>query len=101
MTFQYIYFIARKYMKGLASHMAYRDDEDGKLNKTTSFRLSEEMLAKINALRNREGTNKDKIIRRLISYGFILQEEMDGRAREIAKEIASRGSPAQSNKGPR
>lgn len=76
-------------------------DGEGKLNKTTSFRLSEEMLQKINVLRKREGTNKDTIIRRLISYGFILQEEMDGRAREIAKDVASRGSPAQSIKGTR
>lgn len=101
MTFQYIYFIADNYMKSLTSLMPSRGDDEGKLNKTTSFRLTEEMWDKINALRKQEGGSKDAVIRKLISYGFMLNEEYQLRKRDAAKDIAARGSPAQINKGNR
>lgn len=89
-------------MKEIDSLMPSRDGDDkGKLGKTTSFRLAEDMLEKINAMRKKDGSSKDAAIRKLLSYGFILHEAMENRAHEVARDIAARGSPAQIQKGNR
>lgn len=65
-----------------------KDDDGPKLGTNTTFRLTPEMTAELDALKERDGCTKDAIIRRLLQYGLKVEAELQKLADTAAGRVA-------------
>lgn len=71
-------------------------DENGgeKKEKVTTFKLTEDLTRKLDLLSERDSCTKDAMIRRLIAYGLLVDEELQRMIPVAVKRVTTtRASP--------
>lgn len=67
-----------------------KDADKSKKEKVTTFKLTPELTAELDRIKDRDECTKDAVIRRMIRYGLMVDEQLqaEAAARKVAKRVA-------------